>query len=57
MCNETDRELIRIDFQIMDLKKEQENLVVDSQDYKEIQLKIDGLERLKEIKRAEQKTS
>ena len=57
MCNETDRELIRIDFQIMDLKKEQENLVVDSQEHKEIQLKIDGLERLKEIKRAEQKTS
>lgn len=54
MCDENSRELIRIDFQMMDLKKEQENLVSDSKEHKEIQSKIDELERLKEIKSKQQ---
>jgi len=56
MCNETDRELIRIDFQIIDLKKQQEAFETGSTQYQEIQIKIDGLDHLKEIKKAQQNT-
>ncbi len=51
MCNESDREIIRIDFQVIDLKKQQEGFEVNSSEYQMIQNEIDGLlERLKEIK-------
>lgn len=57
MCDETDRELIRIDFQVIDLEKQQESLEEGSTEYEEVQMKIDGLKCLKEVKKAEQKTS
>jgi hypothetical protein len=50
MCDEKARELIRIDFQVMDLKKQQGTLEVGSSEYHEIQIKIDELQRLKDIK-------
>ena len=54
MCNENDRELIRIDFQLMDLRKEQEECEVHSPAYQDIQVKIDELETLKEALKAQQ---
>ena len=53
MCDEKARELIRIDFQVMDLKKQQGILEVGSSEYHEIQIKIDELQRLKAIKSAQ----
>ena len=47
MCDERDRELIRIDFQIMDLKKQQESCEAGSGEYKEIQAEIERLEHCK----------
>ncbi len=50
MCDENARELIRIDFQVMDLIKQQELVEVGSSEYQDIQIKIDELKHLKDIK-------
>ncbi len=57
MCNENDRELIRIDFQLMDLRKEQEQYDVNSEVYQSIQVKIDELQTRKELLKAQQTKS
>ena len=54
MCNENDRELIRIDFQLMDLRKEQEKCDVYSEEYQGLQVKIDELQARKEIVKTQQ---
>ena len=54
MCDETDRELIRIDFQMMDLKKQQEACESGSKEYQDLQGQIDTLEARKELLKAEQ---
>jgi len=53
MCDERDREIIRIDFQVIELKKQQEAFDVDSKEYQVLQGKIDKLDHHKERIKAE----
>ncbi len=54
MCNERDRELIRIDFQVIELKTKQDSCKENSIEYQTLQDKINELQRLKESIKAEE---